>query len=145
MATSINRFWETKTLDELTQKEWEFLCDRCGLCCLIQAEDEDTLELFSTNVICEKYDSLNNTCSCYESRLSKTSHCTQLTPSNIKTLTWLPSTCAYRLISDKKPLPESHPLISGSYSSVETVADLHGSHSLIKFYKDIDIAKYILT
>ena len=31
---------------------------------------------------------------------------------------WLPSSCAYRLRAESKPLPEWHPLISGHVSTV---------------------------
>ena len=33
-------------------------------------------------------------------------------------MAWLPTTCAYRLRADNKPLPQWHPLISGKESSV---------------------------
>ena len=33
-------FWRRFPLDELTQAEWEALCDGCAKCCLIKLEDE---------------------------------------------------------------------------------------------------------
>ncbi|HRE42425.1 MAG TPA: hypothetical protein PKY87_00465, partial [Terricaulis sp.] len=36
------RFWETKTLKEMNDAEWEALCDNCGKCCVITIEDVDT-------------------------------------------------------------------------------------------------------
>jgi len=32
--------------------------------------------------------------------------------------TWLPTTCAYRLLADGEPLPDWHPLLSGDPNSV---------------------------
>ena len=46
--------------------------------------------------------------------------CVVLTPKTIaKVAHWLPSTCAYRLLSEGKPLFDWHPLISGDPGSVD--------------------------
>ena len=61
-------FWRTKTLTEMTQEEWESLCDGCGRCCLHKLRDEDTEELSFTNVACRLLDLKTSRCSDYAQR-----------------------------------------------------------------------------
>lgn len=107
-------FWQTKSLEQMTEEEWESLCDGCGKCCLHKLMDEDTDEVYYTNVACSLLD--NQTCSCkdYPNRFASGEECTKLTRERIEEFNWLPETCAYRLLSQKEPLPEWHPLITGS-------------------------------
>jgi uncharacterized cysteine cluster protein YcgN (CxxCxxCC family) len=112
------RFWESKTLDDMDQEEWEALCDGCGRCCLVKIEDEDSGELFYTNVICEYHDSQRCRCTGYTDRSLLVPDCIKVTPEVARTRHWLPDTCAYRLLAEGKALFDWHPLVSGDHDSV---------------------------
>lgn len=111
-------FWQSKTLAEMTKKEWESLCDGCGLCCLNKIEDEDSGEYYYTNVACSLLDAGSGQCIEYSGRTALKYDCLQLTPENIEDINWLPVNCAYRLIHEGKDLPSWHPLNSGDPDSV---------------------------
>ena len=110
----MKHFWQTKSLQEMSEDEWESLCDGCGRCCLNKFIDEETDELFHTWIGCDLLD--NETCACrdYENRFQKVPDCLKLDASKVTDFYWLPETCAYRLLSENKPLPKWHPLLSGS-------------------------------
>lgn len=111
-------FWETKKLEELSASEWESLCDGCGRCCLIKLEDEDTGEIAVTRLACKLLDLGTCRCSNYENRNRYVEDCIRLTPEVVRSLAWLPETCAYRLVDEGKKLPWWHPLISGASDTV---------------------------
>lgn len=113
-----DRFWETKTLAEMTPQEWELLCDGCGKCCLIGLEDADTGQIYLTDVACRLLDGATCRCRDYENRKAHVPDCVRLTPENVGELAWLPRTCAYRLIHQGEPLRPWHPLVSGDPESV---------------------------
>lgn len=102
----------------MTPDEWESLCDRCGRCCLVKLEDEDTGEILKTDIACKLFDAEACGCAAYALRNRKVKDCIKLTPDNVRTIKWLPSTCAYRLVSEGRPLEPWHPLISGSPETV---------------------------
>ncbi len=111
-------FWVKKTLDEMTEEEWESLCDGCGLCCLIKLEDEDTEEIAYTDVACELLNIGICKCSDYPNRHKQVPTCIPLNPRNIKEIGWLPVTCAYRRLDEGQGLLPWHPLITGDPDSV---------------------------
>ncbi|MCU9849162.1 YcgN family cysteine cluster protein [Defluviimonas sp. WL0024] len=111
-------FWN-RPLDTLTASEWEALCDGCGKCCLNKLEDADTGEIYFTRISCRLLDDHSCRCTQYENRKTFVPECVVLTPKTIdKVAYWLPSTCAYKLLHEGKPLFDWHPLISGDPESV---------------------------
>ncbi len=117
--TRRRRFWERRPLAALTRAEWESLCDGCGRCCVIKFEDEDTGRVHYTDVACRLFDGQTCRCGNYALRTELVPGCVVLTPKSLpEAARWLPRTCAYRLLHERKPLPDWHPLNSGDPESV---------------------------
>jgi uncharacterized cysteine cluster protein YcgN (CxxCxxCC family) len=113
-------FWRTKALEEMSDAEWESLCDGCGRCCLNKLEDEDTGAIAWTSVSCRLLDTKTCRCSDYAHRAEKVPECIRLTPEEVRTLSWLPPTCGYRLAAEGEDLYWWHPLVSGDPQTVHT-------------------------
>ncbi len=113
------KFWETKTLAEMSSEEWESLCDNCGKCCLHKLEDEQTGDIVFTNVACKLLKLKTCRCSNYNKRTQLVPECLDLKQLEFAKYDWLPSTCAYRLLNNNQALPPWHPLLSGSKASVK--------------------------
>ncbi len=111
-------FWETKRLEEMTRAEWESLCDRCGQCCMLKVEDEDTSKIFLTRLACKLLDITSCGCKDYKDRHASVPDCVVLKPETVTTYNWLPRTCAYRLLAEDKPLAWWHPLVSGDPDTI---------------------------
>ena len=111
-------FWQSKTLDDMTDVEWESLCDGCGQCCLHKLMDEDTDEIYFTNVACKQLNIKTCQCRNYARRFDYEPDCIKLTRENLMTFEWLPPTCAYRLVSEGKDLPLWHHLVCGDPDAV---------------------------
>ncbi len=124
-------FWE-RPLAELNREQWEALCDGCARCCLNKLEDEESGELYLTNIACRYLDRDSGGCTVYARRTVLEPECIQVTPRNAATLRWMPSSCAYRLRAAGKPLPEWHPLISGDPHSVQEAGMAVGHFAVLE-------------
>jgi hypothetical protein len=111
-------FWEDKPLTALSAAEWEALCDGCGRCCLLKLEDEDTGVIVTSDVRCQLLDGQSCRCTDYPDRQRKVPDCIKLTPENVATTSWIPTTCAYRRLAEGRGLAWWHPLISGDPETV---------------------------
>ena len=114
----MGNFWEEKSLAEMSREEWESLCDGCARCCLIKLEDEESGELHYTAVACRYLDRHKCRCTAYSDRTQLVPDCLELSMDNVDQLSWMPQSCAYRLLAEGRPLPEWHPLVSNDPDSV---------------------------
>ncbi len=113
-----DQYWKRKSLAEMTGAEWEGLCDGCALCCMHKIEDEDTDEVYYTDLACRLLDLGTCRCSDYAGRARKVADCLLLSVDRPEEFNWLPASCAYRRLASGQELPEWHPLITGSAESV---------------------------
>jgi uncharacterized protein len=111
-------FWRRKSLQEMTDSEWESLCDGCGRCCLNKLEEEETGRTFYTDVGCRLLDGQTCRCRDYPHRLEQVEDCVRLTPESLKAIEWLPPSCAYVLLAEGRDLYWWHPLVSGDPETV---------------------------
>jgi len=113
-----DQYWKRKSLTEMTAEEWEGLCDGCALCCAHKVEDEETGEVFYTDLACRLLDL--DTCRCvdYANRAKLVSDCLLLSADKPEEFSWLPGSCAYRRLANGQNLPSWHPLITGDPESV---------------------------
>lgn len=118
--TLSEQFWQQKSLLEMNDEEWEALCDGCGKCCyrkFIEGRGKRQ-RLYFTRIACDLLDLETGRCQNYSQRFKLMPDCTKLTKKNLPDFTWLPKTCAYRLLYEGKPLPDWHPLLVGNQSEM---------------------------
>ncbi len=113
-----DQYWKRKSLSDMTAEEWEGLCDGCALCCMHKLEDEETGEVYYTDVACRLLDIDACRCCDYANRETEVEECFVLSPGHTEMFGWLPATCAYRRVANGQDLPDWHPLITGDPESV---------------------------
>jgi uncharacterized cysteine cluster protein YcgN (CxxCxxCC family) len=111
-------FWETVPLNRMSRTQWESLCDGCGKCCVHKLEDDETGQIFPTNVACRLLDPRTALCKDYANRRAHVPECVRLTPAKLDTIEWLPDSCGYVRVHRGQGLADWHPLVSGDPKSV---------------------------
>ena len=127
--TLTERFWEQKTLDQMTTQEWEALCDGCAKCCLNKFIDDDDEEgptavlhadeqVHYTNIACRYLNSHKCECTEYTQRTVLVPDCVKLTQDNLKDIFFMPNSCSYRRLHEGRGLPSWHPLLNNGKKSL---------------------------
>ena len=111
-------FWQTKSLSQMDQLEWESLCDGCARCCMIKLQDDETDEVYYTSLVCDLLEIDGCRCTRYPQRHELVKDCVVLDADSASDFSWLPKTCAYRTLAEGRSLAWWHPLVSGSSESV---------------------------
>ncbi len=161
-SKTIDKFWETKTLSQMSESEWESLCDGCGKCCLhkiIEEEHDDDVELVDeglqlptdyigegeemlyTNVVCHLLN--DKTCSCtkYAQRTKLVPDCVKLTQANLDDIFFMPNSCTYRRLHEGRGIPSWHPLLHKGKKSEMHKAGMSVRGKVVKD-DDVDMQDY---
>lgn len=117
MSIVSDKWWETIPLHEMPPDKWEALCDGCGKCCLTKILYEDS-SVKACKIGCKLLDIKTARCKNYKDRQLHVKNCHLVTLDNINDPGFLPDTCAYKLIKNKKPLYDWHYLISGNRKTI---------------------------
>ena len=117
------KFWQRFSLSELTDDEWEALCDGCGVCCLVKYLDDDDVALTEyTDVACQLLDCQTGACRDYTHRKQYVPDCIRLTYDMLADMLWLPRHCAYKRLYLGQDLPAWHRLVAGETAHQKGVA-----------------------
>lgn len=139
----MKNFWKTKKWYQLTDDEWESLCDRCGKCCLEKLENFTTKDVFFTSIACDYLEIPKVKCKDYKNRFKLDVDCSAIKDFFPKKIHYLPKSCSYRLLFEGLDLPEWHPLITGDpFSTIKTNNSI--KDIAITFSPELELEDYII-
>ena len=147
-------FWEEKSLAEMSQQEWEAICDGCGKCCLHKFIDDENADVPETtdviaeheiveftNVVCDYLNTKTCSCTQYENRTTLVPDCVQLTKDNLKDIFYMPPSCSYRRLEEGRGLPSWHPLLNRNKKTAMHKAEMSVRGKTV-FEHQVDAEKY---
>ena len=126
----MNAFWQEKSLQQMTPREWELVCDGCGKCCLHKIVDEASdspaalSEVYFTDVACRLLNSKTCECRHYQKRTHYVPDCVVLTPATIDDIYFMPPSCSYRRLLEGRGLPSWHPLLNNGKKTAMHLAGM---------------------
>lgn len=120
-----DQFWQTKSLEQMTDDEWESICDGCAKCCLHKFIDDESAEeaaptdkievgekIHFTNIVCTLLNTKTCSCTRYNERTKLVPDCVKLTKDNLSDIFFMPPSCSYRRLHEGRGLPSWHPLLN---------------------------------
>ncbi len=138
-------FWQAKRLEEMSDKEWESICDGCAKCCLHKFIDDDDSELMSvtdelregeslvySNIVCSYLNTKTCDCTCYTKRRTLVPDCVKLTQANLDQVFYMPTSCSYRRLQEGRGLPSWHPLLNKGKKSAMHKAGMSVRGKVVK-------------
>ena len=125
------KYWESTSLENMSDKEWEGICDGCAKCCLHKfIDDENESEpattnqtqlgekIHYTNIVCNLLNTKSCSCTQYSERTKLVPECVKLTKDNLQDIFFMPPSCSYRRLYEGRGLPSWHPLLNKNKKSV---------------------------
>ena len=151
---TVERFWETKQLEDMNDSEWESLCDGCGKCCLHKFIDDEEIEeaettdvinpgesVHYTNIVCSYLNTKTCSCTQYEKRTELVPECVKLTKDNLKDIFFMPPSCTYRRLHEGRGMPSWHPLLNRGKKTAMHKAGMSVRSKTI-YEVDVDLTQF---
>lgn len=150
----MDKYWETTPLAQMTEQEWEGVCDGCAKCCLHKFIDDESVtepattdkfnvgeKIHYTNIACSLLNTKSCSCTQYLERTKLVPECVKLTKKNLQDIFFMPPSCSYRRLYEGRGLPSWHPLLNKGKKSAMHQAGMSVRGKTV-FDKDVDIEQF---
>ena len=147
-------YWQSKSLAEMTDSEWEAICDGCAKCCLHKFIDDETVEqatptqhmqdseqIHYTNIACGLLNTKTCSCTQYAKRTVLVPECVKLTKDNLQDIFFMPPSCSYRRLHEGRGLPSWHPLLNKGKKTAMHLAGMSVRGKTIADH-DVDLSQF---
>ncbi|MBU3002669.1 YcgN family cysteine cluster protein [Paraglaciecola arctica] len=150
----MHKYWETTSLEQMSDKEWEDICDGCAKCCLHKFIDDENAtqpattneinlgeKIHYTNIACNLLNTKTCSCTQYTQRTKLVPECVKLTKSNLQDIFFMPPSCSYRRLYEGRGLPSWHPLLNKNKKSAMHKAGMSVRGKTVSD-KDVDLEEF---